>query len=212
MSHFYSEGEQHNGWLGAYYAKDHLGSVRDIVDAKTGSRLKSLNYSPRGQIYNSDGFFEAEFEFAGMQSFPFTSNGPLLTYHRLYHPGFGRWLSRDPIEEDGGINLYGYVGGDFVNLVDPLGLDFYCELCHGNNSIPSKFLDWYNPPPMEMAKGGKENIDNEYVRDVQAQGKDCNDPCKYLRKLYRDEKNSVERDKIKKAMKRFNCDGKDRFQ
>ncbi len=110
MSHFYHEGEQHNGWR-AYYAQDHLGSVRDILDANTGSRLKSLNYSPRGQIYNSDGFFEAELEFAGMQLFPFMTNGLLLTYHRVYHTGFGRWLSRDPIEEAGGINLYGYVGG-----------------------------------------------------------------------------------------------------
>jgi uncharacterized protein RhaS with RHS repeats len=31
-------------------------------------------------------------------------------------------LSRDPIAEQGGINLYGYVGGNPVNWVDPLGL------------------------------------------------------------------------------------------
>jgi hypothetical protein len=30
-------------------------------------------------------------------------------------------LSRDPIAEDGGINLYGYVGGNAVNLRDPNG-------------------------------------------------------------------------------------------
>ena len=33
-----------------------------------------------------------------------------------------KWQARDPIGEDGGINLYGYVGNDPVNLVDPLGL------------------------------------------------------------------------------------------
>ena len=38
----------------------------------------------------------------------------------------GRWLSRDPIGESGGINLYGYVGNSPVNYVDPLGLfQFY---------------------------------------------------------------------------------------
>jgi hypothetical protein len=42
----------------------------------------------------------------------------------FYDPELGRWLSRDPIGEDGGINLYGYVGNDPVNGVDPLGL--YC--------------------------------------------------------------------------------------
>ena len=32
------------------------------------------------------------------------------------------WLSRDPIGEAGGINLYAYVGNDPVNAIDPLGL------------------------------------------------------------------------------------------
>jgi hypothetical protein len=34
----------------------------------------------------------------------------------------GRWPSRDPIEEEGGINLYGFVGNDGVNWWDYLGL------------------------------------------------------------------------------------------
>ena len=32
------------------------------------------------------------------------------------------WISRDPIGEAGGINLYGYVYNDPAGLVDPLGL------------------------------------------------------------------------------------------
>ena len=63
---------------------------------------------------------------------------------------------------------------------------------------------------VEMAKGGKKNIDNEYVRDIQNSG--CKDPCAELRRLYGSERDAVERRKIKEAMKRFNCDGKDRFQ
>ncbi|MCA9792361.1 MAG: RHS repeat-associated core domain-containing protein, partial [Candidatus Eremiobacteraeota bacterium] len=35
----------------------------------------------------------------------------------------GRFLSRDPIGFSGGLNLYGYVGGNPVNAVDPSGLD-----------------------------------------------------------------------------------------
>jgi len=35
--------------------------------------------------------------------------------------GPSQWLSRDPIEEEGGINLYGYVLNDPVNLWDSLG-------------------------------------------------------------------------------------------
>ena len=43
---------------------------------------------------------------------------------RYYDPETGRWPSRDPIEEQGGLNLYGFVGNDPVNEADLLGLDF----------------------------------------------------------------------------------------
>jgi hypothetical protein len=38
--------------------------------------------------------------------------------------GLPEWLSRDPIGEDGGLNLYGYVRNNPANLIDPLGLDW----------------------------------------------------------------------------------------
>ena len=41
---------------------------------------------------------------------------------RLYSPELRRWLSRDPIEEEGGVNLYAFCGNDAVNGVDPFGL------------------------------------------------------------------------------------------
>lgn len=40
-----------------------------------------------------------------------------------YDPLEGRWLQRDPIGENGGINLYGYVYNNPVIGIDPLGLD-----------------------------------------------------------------------------------------
>lgn len=42
----------------------------------------------------------------------------------FYHPDQGRWLSRDPIEEEGGANLNAFVLNDPINKVDPLGLDW----------------------------------------------------------------------------------------
>jgi integrase/recombinase XerD len=44
--------------------------------------------------------------------------------YRYYDPLTGRWPSRDPIEEDGGVNLYGFVGNDGLNKWDILGLAF----------------------------------------------------------------------------------------
>ena len=41
---------------------------------------------------------------------------------RYYDPVTGRWPSRDPIEERGGINLYGMVGNNPISRIDRLGL------------------------------------------------------------------------------------------
>ncbi len=43
--------------------------------------------------------------------------------HAFYDPGQGRWVSRDPIKEKGGVNLYGFVGNDGINWIDVLGRD-----------------------------------------------------------------------------------------
>ena len=41
--------------------------------------------------------------------------------YRYYDPLTGRWPSRDPIEEEGGLNLYGFVANDGVIGIDLLG-------------------------------------------------------------------------------------------
>lgn len=43
--------------------------------------------------------------------------------YRYYDPSTGRWPSRDPIEEWGGLNLYGFVGNEPTSLYDYLGLN-----------------------------------------------------------------------------------------
>ena len=52
-------------------------------------------------------------------------SGLYLTKYRAYDPRDGRWLSRDPIGESGGINLYTYVEGNPITKTDPLGLATY---------------------------------------------------------------------------------------
>ena len=42
--------------------------------------------------------------------------------HRLYNPTTGSWLSKDSIEEDGGLNLYGFVLNNPINAYDILGM------------------------------------------------------------------------------------------
>lgn len=42
--------------------------------------------------------------------------------HRYYSPSLGRFINRDPIEEQGGINLYSFFGNNSINAWDYLGM------------------------------------------------------------------------------------------
>ncbi len=42
---------------------------------------------------------------------------------RYYDPATGRFLTRDPVGYEGGINLYTFCGNNPVNYIDPLGLE-----------------------------------------------------------------------------------------
>jgi RHS repeat-associated protein len=63
----------------------------------------------------------ADFQYAGM--YKHERSGINLTLYRAYKPDLGRWISRDPIGEQVGYNLYSYVKNDPINWFDPLGLD-----------------------------------------------------------------------------------------
>ena len=47
-----------------------------------------------------------------------------LAYYNYRHlaPGLGRWLGRDAIEEEGGVNLYAFINNNAIDLFDLLGL------------------------------------------------------------------------------------------
>ena len=53
---------------------------------------------------------------------PAPTMGVRVYGYRYYDPVTGRWPSRDPIGEAGGLNLYGFVGNDSIAHVDALGL------------------------------------------------------------------------------------------
>ena len=54
------------------------------------------------------------------------AGGDLVMYPaRPYSPTLGRFLSRDPVAEQGGMNVYAFVGNAPPNGVDPLGLALY---------------------------------------------------------------------------------------
>jgi len=72
-------------------------------------------------------FASAEPADVGKSPFLFSSEyldsetGLVYYNYRYYSPELGRWTKRDSIEEDGGFNVYGFVGNQAVNQTDYLG-------------------------------------------------------------------------------------------
>lgn len=84
-----------------------------------------------------------------------TESGLLYYGYRFYNPVTGRWLSRDPIGERGGANLYGFVGNNPVLYSDFLGY-FINGWGTGTGS------GWYTPSsplPSRPFDGGVPEID-----------------------------------------------------
>ena len=102
------------------YTKDHLGSIRQLLEKTSGSQGALLDYSPYGVQTAHQASVPSDFGYTG--HYTNAKTGLVLAPYRAYSPLLGRWISRDPIEEDGGINLYGYVGNQPSRFTDPLGL------------------------------------------------------------------------------------------
>ncbi|HEX6719181.1 MAG TPA: RHS repeat-associated core domain-containing protein [Pyrinomonadaceae bacterium] len=102
-----------------FFTKDHLGSIRVMTNAK-GNLVARYEYDPYGRATKFGATADADFGYAGY--YVHRPSGLNLTMYRAYDANFGRWLSRDPIEERGGLNLYGYVNNSPVNSSDPTGL------------------------------------------------------------------------------------------
>ena len=51
-----------------------------------------------------------------------TASGARYYGYRFYSPQLGRWISRDPIEEEGGINVFAFVLNGPIDEIDPDGL------------------------------------------------------------------------------------------
>ncbi|MDG2019085.1 MAG: RHS repeat-associated core domain-containing protein, partial [Porticoccaceae bacterium] len=64
-------------------------------------------------------------------------SGLLYFGYRFYVPHMERWLNRDPIGTNGGLNIYAYVEGNPVNLIDPFGL---ASICNHYKGMPHTFL------------------------------------------------------------------------
>jgi RHS repeat-associated protein len=85
-------------------------------------------YDAFGNVIFSSGTSAASFQHR-FSTKPQDAESGLYYYgYRYFDPLTGRWPSRDPIGERGGVNLYGFVRNSPVGFVDKLGRDPFSDM------------------------------------------------------------------------------------
>ncbi len=113
-----------------YYVTDHLGSVLAVVDAN-GNVVERYEYDAWGKVLSvTDAEGNALTRSAignrilwQAREYSWTT-GLYYFRNRWYDPTIGRWISKDPIGIQGGINLYEFCEGNPIMDVDPDGCSF----------------------------------------------------------------------------------------
>ena len=87
-----------------------------------------------------------------------------LAYYNYRHlaPGLGRWLGRDAIEEEGGVNLYAFINNNAIDLFDLLGLERYREPNPSHTYNKHKTIDEAIRKRMNYINDRSRNKDREY--------------------------------------------------
>ena len=102
-----------------YYHNDHLGTPQ-VMTNESADIVWRANYTPFGKADVMVETVTNNIRFPGQ--YYDQESGLHYNYFRDYDPELGRYIQSDPIGLAGGINTYGYVGGNPINFIDPLGL------------------------------------------------------------------------------------------
>jgi RHS repeat-associated protein len=103
-----------------FYMTDGNKNVMALVDA-SGNVQADYTYDPFGRIVSKSGAYADANAFRFSSEFHDTETNLVYYNYRYYSPDLGRWTKRDPIGENGGVNLYGFVNNR-LGLTDIQGL------------------------------------------------------------------------------------------
>jgi RHS repeat-associated protein len=115
-----------------FLAYDGAGNVGVLMNTADNSTCARYEYSPFGETLRLTGPLANANGFRFSTKFADDETGLLYYSHRYCKPAFGRWATRDPSGEQGGLNLYSLTANGPTDKVDRDGLDTY--LCNRQKS------------------------------------------------------------------------------
>jgi RHS repeat-associated protein len=93
-----------------------------LVAQADGSLSARYEYGPFGEAIRATGVMGKKNPIRFSTKYTDDQTGLLYYGYRYYNPTTGRWMSRDPIEEEGGHNLYAFINNEPSSGLDVLGL------------------------------------------------------------------------------------------
>ncbi len=111
--------ESGTDYLASY---DGNGNLVALTNATDGSTAAAYEYSPYGRLLRAEGPMAQKNPFRFSTKYTDDETGLVYYGFRYYSPSLGRFINRDPIEEQGGLNLYAAFNNDPVNTIDVLGM------------------------------------------------------------------------------------------
>ena len=105
----------------SFFSYDGNGNVSAMVDSATSAVTGQFEYGPFGEVIRLSGQAAKGSQFRFSTKYQDNETDLLYYGYRYYSAATGRWLSRDPIVERGGLALYGFVRNDPTCFHDRLG-------------------------------------------------------------------------------------------
>ncbi len=145
-----------------FAAYDGNGNIGGLVSAADGTLSARYDYNAFGERTQVEGNFAATNPFGFSTKFTDPETGHLYYGYRNYAPETGRWLNRDPIEEEGGVNVYGFNFNNPIRFLDAGG-----ESAKDLWQIPFTVARGIMGLPFSLASGDiiDGDINTEYLRD-----------------------------------------------
>ena len=126
------------------YSIDGNKNISELVSSDDGTITAHYEYSSFGEVILSSGDFALVNPFRFSSEYADDALGLVYYNYRHYAPIAGRWLSRDPIEEAGSLNLYLSCKNMTILIHDFAGLVFNKALCLALQQEVQKLVDALN--------------------------------------------------------------------